>query len=66
MPYLLARCPMYGCNQKNLICSLQTGALPEFEARVYVLVRCAQCGQEFRELGSRLELSAEHPTPGKT
>ena len=66
MRYLLARCPMYGCNQKNLISTLRSDDMPEFEPHVYVIVRCIHCGQEFRELASRMEVSQENPSKGKT
>jgi hypothetical protein len=66
MRYLLARCPMYGCNQKNLISTLRSDGMPEFEPHVYVIVRCTHCGQEFRELASRMEVSQENPSKSKT
>lgn len=60
MPYLLAQCPMYGCNHKNVVCMLHTDAVPEFEPGVYVAVKCVNCGQVFREIASRLEF-VRHP-----
>jgi len=60
MPYLLAQCPMYGCNHKNVVCMLHSDVLPEFEPGVYVAVKCSNCGQVFREIAARLEL-AHHP-----
>jgi len=58
MSYLLARCPMFGCNHKNVVCALASGARPEFEPNVYVAVKCENCGQIFRELAVRLEMGA--------
>jgi hypothetical protein len=57
---------MYGCNQKNLISTLGSDDMQEFEPHVYVIVRCIHCGQEFRELASRMEVSQENPSKGKT
>lgn len=58
MNYLLAYCPMLGCNHRNVVCSLPFECLPEFAPSVYVAVKCSNCGQVFRELAARLELSA--------
>ena len=57
MPYLLAKCPMYGCNHKNVVCVLRSEAVPEFEPGVYVGVKCANCGQVYREMAGRLEFA---------
>lgn len=57
MDQLLAQCPMLGCGQKTPVCTLRSEAMPVFELGVYVVVKCATCGQEFRELASRLESS---------
>lgn len=57
MPYLLAKCPMYGCNHKNVVCKLRSEAVPEFEPGVYVAVKCSNCGQVFREMAGRLEFA---------
>jgi transcription elongation factor Elf1 len=57
MPYLLAKCPMYGCNHKNVVCMLPSEAVPEFEPSVYVAVKCSNCGQVFREVADRLEFA---------
>lgn len=57
MPYLLAQCPMYGCNHKNVVCMLPSEAVPEFEPGVYVAVKCSNCGQIFREVAGRLEFA---------
>lgn len=65
MNYLLAVCPMLGCNHRNVVCRLPSKAMPLFEPGVYVAVKCANCGQVFRELGDRLEKSASLP-PGST
>jgi len=58
MNYLLAHCPMLGCYHRNVVCSLPYECLPEFEPSVYVAVKCTNCGQVFRELAERLELTA--------
>lgn len=55
MNCLLAVCPMLGCNHRNLVCKLPTEEAPQFEPGVYVAVKCANCGQIFRELAGRLE-----------
>jgi hypothetical protein len=55
MNYLLAHCPMLGCNHRNVVCKLPSEATPQFEPSVYVAVKCANCGQVFRELANRLE-----------
>ena len=57
MTYLLAHCPMLGCNHLNVVCKLPSQAAPQFEPNVYVAVKCANCGQVFRELATRLERS---------
>ena len=54
MQYLLARCPVYDCNQKRLISALHSQGLPEFEPHVFVIVRCTYCGQEFKEIAARV------------
>lgn len=63
MAYLLARCPMLGCNHRNPVCDLRSDHMPGFEPGVYVVVKCAKCGELFREPASRLELS-HSPAPG--
>jgi uncharacterized Zn finger protein len=62
MTYLLAHCPMLGCNHRNVVCKLPSQAAPQFEPNVYVAVKCANCGQVFRELATRLEQS-DSPVP---
>lgn len=62
MSYLYARCPMLGCNYRNLVCSLPAQEAPGFEPGVYVIVQCVNCGQTFREPAARLELSPD-PDP---
>jgi hypothetical protein len=59
MSYLYARCPMLGCNYRNLVCSLPEQEAPDFEPGVYVIVQCVNCGQSFREPAARLELSPD-------
>lgn len=63
MAYLLARCPMLGCNHRNPVCDLHSEIMPAFEPGLYVAVKCARCGELFRELAIRLELS-QLPVPG--
>lgn len=58
MNYLLAHCPMLGCNHRNIVCSLPHQCLPDFEPSVYVAVKCTNCGQVFRERAVQLELTA--------
>jgi C4-type Zn-finger protein len=57
MDQLLAQCPMLGCGQKTRVCTLRSEATPAFDPGVYVVVKCSNCGQEFRELAMRLESS---------
>jgi hypothetical protein len=54
---LLAQCPMRGCGQKTRVCTLRSEATVAFDPSVYVVVKCSNCGQEFRELAARLESS---------
>ena len=56
MAYLLARCPMLGCNHRTLVCDLHSESMPSFEPGIYVAVKCAHCGEIFRETVARLEL----------
>ena len=63
MAYLLARCPMHGCNHRNLVCNLHSENMPAFTPGIYLAVKCARCGESFRELATRLELS-QTPAPG--
>ncbi len=68
MRYLLAHCPMLGCNHRNVVCKLPSQAAPQFEPSVYVAIQCANCGQVFRELAIRLVQSdflAARPGAGK-
>jgi hypothetical protein len=57
MDQLLAQCPMRGCGHKNRVCTLRPDAMPTFDPGIYVVVKCSNCGQEFRELAARLESS---------
>jgi hypothetical protein len=57
MDQLQAQCPMLGCGQKTRVCTLRSEAAPAFDSGVYVVVKCSSCGQEFRELATRLESS---------
>lgn len=57
MAYLMARCPMLGCNHRNVVCDLHSESMPAFEPGIYVAVKCAHCGEIFREPTMRLELS---------
>jgi hypothetical protein len=54
---LMAQCPMRGCGRKTRVCTLRSEAMTAFDPGVYVVVKCSTCGQEFRELASRLESS---------
>lgn len=61
MAYLVAQCPMIGCNNTCVVCSLPCGAKLEFDPDVYVGVKCANCGVVFRELAARLEVAQNTP-----
>jgi hypothetical protein len=56
MLYLLAHCPMFACNHTNLVCSLPSQTVPRFEPGVFVAVKCANCGQVFRQAAEELEI----------
>ena len=56
MLYLLAHCPMFACNHTNLVCSFPAESIPQFEPSVFVAVKCANCGQIFREAAEELEV----------
>jgi hypothetical protein len=55
--YLFAHCPKYECSHLVPICTLESDIKPEFDPHLYVVVVCPNCGTEFRELGSLLEMS---------
>jgi hypothetical protein len=56
MLYLVAHCPMFACNHTNLVCALPSETIPQFEPSVYIAVKCANCGQVFREAAEELEV----------
>ena len=56
MIYLVAHCPMLACNHANLVCTLPAENMPLFEPTVYVAVKCANCGEIFREPAGKLEV----------
>ena len=57
MAYLVARCPMLGCNHRNVVCDLHSESMPAFLPGVYIAVKCAGCGEIFREPVTLLEIS---------
>lgn len=57
MAYLVAQCPMLGCNNTCIVCTLPGGTKPDFDPNVYVGVKCSNCGEVFRELAGRLEVA---------
>ena len=61
MLYLLAHCPMFACNHINLVCTLPAEIVPQFEPSVFVAVKCANCGQVFREAAQQLEVHHSQP-----
>jgi transcription elongation factor Elf1 len=54
MDQLMAQCPMRDCGHKTRVCTLRSEAMPTFDPGIYVVVKCSNCGQEFRELATRL------------
>jgi formylmethanofuran dehydrogenase subunit E len=48
---------MLGCNHRNVVCNLHSENMPIFNFGIYLAVKCAKCGELFRELATRLELA---------
>ena len=57
MPYLIAHCPRFECKKSQPVSHIAAVHRPEFDPTLYVVVVCASCGQEFRELASALDWS---------
>jgi hypothetical protein len=64
--YLLSHCPTYGCYAQPPVCTLESDTNPNFDPTLYVVVKCPNCKQEFRELASSLEMSLTAIPLGKS
>jgi hypothetical protein len=47
------------------ICTLKADTMPDFDPTLHVVVTCHNCGKEFRESASLLELSPQALVTGK-
>jgi hypothetical protein len=64
MNCLVAHCPTAGCYMRVPICTLATDVMPEFDPTMHVVVICHNCGNEFRELASLLDLTPQANVTG--